>query len=391
MKTLRDFNVKNKKVLVRCDFNVPLDEKGNILDDFRIKQTIPTIKYLAKRGAKIILMSHLGEPEGKVVESLRLTPIQEKLKEYLDYSITKTNDCIGKETKKRVLEMTSREILLLENLRFHQEEKKNDENFVKKLAKLGDIYINDAFGVCHRSHASIVGIPKYLPSGAGLLLEKEIRILSKVLKKPWRPLVAIIGGVKISSKIKVIEKFLKKADHLLLGGEIANAILAVKGILLSQPIPEPEVIKTIEKIDLTCPKLHLPVDIFISLAVLETGLKEGYLRQGGPGQIKKEEKGYDIGPETVKIFSRIIKTAKMIFWSGPLGMFEEEKFAKGTKEIAQIIARNHLAFKIAGGGDTVLALNKFDLFDKFDHISTGGGAMLEFLSGKKLPGLEALR
>jgi phosphoglycerate kinase len=390
MKTLKDFDFKNKRVLVRCDFNVPLDEKGKILDDFRIRQTIPTIEYLAKRGAKIILMSHLDEPEGRVIESLRLTPIEEKLKEYFGHLITKANDCIGKKIENQISKMRAGEILLLENLRFYKEEKKNEKNFAKKLAKLADLYINDAFGACHRAHASIVGVPRYLPSGAGLLLEKEIKVLSQVLKKPWRPLVTIIGGVKISSKIKVIEKFLEKADHLLLGGEIANAILASKGILVSQPMPEPEIIKIIEKIDLTWSKLHLPVDVLISLADLDTGLKEGYLRQGGPGQVKKEEKCYDIGPETIKIFSRIIKEAKMIFWSGPLGMFEKEEFSQGTKNIAQIIARNHQAFKIAGGGDTISALNKFNLLDKFDHVSTGGGAMLEFLSQKELPGLKAL-
>jgi phosphoglycerate kinase len=390
MKTLKDFDFKNKKVLVRCDFNVPLDEKGKILDDFRVRQTVPTIEYLRERGAKIILMSHLGEPGGKIIESLRLTPIEEKLKEYFGHLITKANDCIGKKIENQISKMRAGEILLLENLRFYKEEKENEESFARKLAQMADLYINDAFGTCHRTHASIVGVPKYLPSGAGLLLEKEIKILSRVLKKPWRPLVTIIGGVKISSKIKVIEKFLEKADHLLLGGEIANAILASKGILINQSMPEPETIKIIEKIDLTRPKLHLPVDVLISLADLETGLKEGYLRESGPGQVKKEEKCYDIGPETIKIFSQIIKEAKMIFWSGPLGMFEKEEFAKGTRKIAQIIARNHQAFKIAGGGDTILALNKFDLFDKFDHISTGGGAMLEFLSGKELPGLKAL-
>ena len=392
IRNLRHFNVKNKRVLVRADFNVPLDKKGNILDDFRIKQTLPTIEYLLKKGAKLILMSHLGKPEGKVVESLKLTPVQEKLKEYLGLPIAKTDDCVGKKTEDRVLGMEPGEILLLENLRFYKEEEEsaNAENFAKKLAKLGQIYINDAFGACHRPHASIVGVPKYLPSGTGLLLEKEIKILSQVLKRPWRPLVAIIGGAKISSKIKVIEKFLERADHLLLAGKIANAVLSTKGILLGKPISEPEVVKKVEKIDLTCSKLHLPVDVLVSLADLETGLKEGYFRQAGPGQVRKDEAAYDIGPETVRIFSKIIKTAKMIFWSGPSGMFEEQKFEKGTKEIAQSIARNHLAFKIAGGGDTALALNKFGLIDKFDHISTGGGAMLSFLGGEELPGLKAL-
>jgi len=405
MRTLKDFNLKGKRVLVRCDFNVPLSEKGEmakrasssslssfpkemkILDDFKIKKTIPTIEYLIEKGAKVILMSHLGRPEGKVVESLRLTPIQDKLMEYLDFSITKTKDCIGKEIEDWINQMQPGEILLLENLRFHKEEEENNDNFAKELTKLGDIYINDAFADCHRNHTSIVGIPKYLPSGAGLLLEKEIKVLSKVLENPWRPLITIIGGVKIASKIKVISQFLEKADHLLLGGEIANAILVVKGVSIGQPLPEKEVIKKIEKISLTNPKLHLPIDGIISLRTLE----EGYLREGAIGTVRKEEKIYDIGIETIKVFKEIIKLAKMIVWSGPLGMFENEKFEKGTKEIAEVISRNHFAFKIAGGGDTISALNKFNLIDKFDYVSTGGGAMLEFLAGEKLPGIEALK
>jgi phosphoglycerate kinase len=388
MKTLRDFNIKNKRVLVRCDFNVSLDEKGQISDDFRIKQTIPTIEYLIEKGAKVILMTHLDDPKGKVMESLRLNPIQEKLMEYLDVSITKTKDCIGKEVENWVSQMEPGEILLLENLRFHKEEEENNEEFAKELARLGDIYINDAFGVCHRKHASVVGIPKYLPSGTGLLLEKEIKILSKVLKEPWRPLIVILGGVKISTKIKLIEDFLKKADHLILGGEIANAILIGKGICLGKPLlEEKEIIKKIEKIDLTNPKLHLPVDGIISLEKMD----ENYLREGAIGSIRKEEKVFDIGPETIKIFSKIIETAKMIFWNGPLGMFEEKRFENGTKEIAQNIARNYSAFKIAGGGESNFVLNKYGLLDKFDHVSTGGGAMLEFLSGEKLTGLEVLK
>ena len=395
MKTLKDFNFKGKRVLVRCDFNVPLDDKGNILDDFRIRETIPTIEYLIKKGAKIILISHLERPGGRVVESLRLTPVQNKLMEYLDLSITKAADCIGKEVEDWISQMQPGEILLLENLRFHNGEEANEENFAKELAKLADIYINDAFGACHRNHASIVLLPKYLPSGAGLLLEKEIKVLSKILKRPWRPLVAIIGGIKISTKIKVIEKFLEKADHLILGGQIANSILEGKG--LHSPtafLPEglaPELIKKIEEINLTNPKLHLPVDGVISLADLKAGLQENYLRKGAIGQVRKEEMVYDIGPETIKFFSQIIKEAKMILWSGPLGMYEEKKFEVGTKEIAENIIRNYSAFKIAGGGDTVSAIAKFGLIDKFDHISTGGGAMLEFLAGKKLPGIEALR
>ena len=389
MKTLKDFNFKNKRVLVRCDFNVPLNEKGEVADDFRIKNSIPTIEYLIKKRAKVILMSHLGNPGGRVVEDLRLTPIQEKLMEYLDLSITKAPDCVGSEIKKWISQMKPGEILLLENLRFHKEEKENDKNFAKELAELGDIFINDAFSVCHRAHASVVGVPKYLPSGIGFLLEKEIKNLSKIIKKPKKPVVIIIGGAKISTKAKVIEDFFKKADHLLLGGKIANFILIQKGLLIGKI---PVALKTeeiIEKLELPNPKLHLPVDGIVSLRELKD--KENYIKVKALGQIKRGEDIYDIGPDTLKLFSKIIKEAKTIFWSGPLGMFEERFFEKGTKEIAISIAENKKAFKVAGGGETVLAINRFGLLDKFDHISTGGGAMLEFLTEKRLPGLEVLK
>jgi 3-phosphoglycerate kinase len=282
--------------------------------------------------------------------------------------------------------MKEGEVLLLENLRFHREEKENDRNFSKKLAKLADVYVNDAFGISHREHASIVGVPKYLPSGAGLLLEKEVKILSKSLEEPWRPLVAIIGGAKISSKIKVIEQFLEKADHLLIGGKIANAILVIKGICIGRPWPPEEVAKEIAKFDLTSTKLHLPIDAVASPD--ETG--KTYIRETGPGKVRRDEELLDIGPETIEVFSKIIEKAKMIIWSGPLGHFEEPLFERGTKMIAEKIAKNHQAFKIVGGGDTISALSKFGLREKFDHISTGGGAMLEFLSGKELPGLKIL-
>jgi len=393
MKTLKSLNLKGKKVLVRCDFNVPFDEKGLISDDSRIKETLPTIEYLIKKGAKIILMSHLGRPEKNQKSKIKnqkfsLGPIALRLEELLRQKVNFLDDCVGEKIEKEIDETKEGEVILLENLRFYDEEENNDNGFAKKLAKLGDIYINDAFSASHRSHTSIVGIPKYLPSGAGLLFEKEIKILSKVLGSPWHPLVVIIGGVKIESKIGVIEQFLKKADHLLLGGEIANTILIGKGVSLGRYLLEDkEMIKKIEKIDITCPRVHLPVDGVISLE----NMAEGYFKIGAIGSVKKEEKVYDIGPETIEIFSEIIKQAKMILWSGPLGLFEEKKFESGTKETAQNIVRNHSAFKVAGGGDTIAALNKFGLLDKFDHVSTGGGAMLEFLSGKKLPGIESLK
>lgn len=386
MKTLKDIDVAGKTVLVRCDFDVPLTEKGEIANDFRIKKALPTIEYLVKNRAKIVLMAHLDRPHGRVDESLRLTPVKDKLMEYLDLSITKASDCIGSEVKKFISEMKEGEILLLENLRFHKGEEDNDDNFAKELAELGDLYINDAFATCHRDDASIAVVPKYLPSVAGLLLDKEVRVLSRLLQNPWRPLVVVIGGVKIEDKLTVISQFLDKADHVLLGGEISNTLLQAKGIIVGKPMGPPEVVEKVKKLDLTNPKVHLPIDALITLE----NRQEQYFRTGGVGSVKKEESVFDIGPETIKVFSEIIKSAKMILWSGPLGMFEEKNFEKGTKHIAESIARNHSAFKVAGGGDTISALNKFNLIDKFDHVSTGGGAMLEFVSGKKLPGLVAL-
>jgi len=310
MKTLKDFDVKNKRVLVRCDFNVPLDAEGKISDDFKIKQTLPTISHILNQGAKIILMSHRSDDKS-------LNVVRKRLEKYLK----------------------GEEFILLKSLRSNKGEIENNDQFAKELANLADIYINDAFGVCHRKHASVVGVPKYLPSGAGFLLEKEIEALSKVLKNPERPLAAIVGGVKVESKAGVIDKFLQIADYLLVGEKIA------------------------EKIESKSNKFYRPVD---------------------------SNNGLDIGDETIKMFSKIIKKANTILWAGPLGKFEDPLYEKGTKEIAKEITKNNQAFKVAGGGDTIFALTKFGLRDKFDHISTGGGAMLQFLSGEELPGLEAL-
>lgn len=408
MHTLKDFDFKEKKVLVRCDFNVPLSDKGEVLEDFRLKETLPTIKYLIEKGGKIILMSHLGRPEGKFNNKFSLKPIAKKLGELLAQDVRFLPDCQGERIKNEIEKMKPGEVVLLENLRFYKGEEENDSLFAKSLAELGDIYINEAFSASHRDHASIVGIAKYLPSGAGFLLEKEINILSGILENPKRPMIVIIGGIKIGTKIKLIERFLDKADHLLLGGEMAHAILTAKQISIGKPLPEKEVVEEIKKIDLTNPKLHLPTDCLISLEQLDLGLREGYLRIGNLGSVKKDEEIYDIGPETIKIFSKIIrggevsfwkgpleyikqsKAPKTILWNGPLGFFENEKFAKGTKEIAEVVSKIHSAFKIVGGGDTITALTKFGLLDKFDHVCTGGGAMLEFLSGKELPGIKAL-
>ncbi|MFH1820311.1 MAG: phosphoglycerate kinase [Candidatus Nealsonbacteria bacterium] len=346
MKKLKNLKLRNKRVLVRCDFNVPLDEQGNILDDFRISQSLETINYLIKKKAKVILMSHLGRPQGKVVEKLRLEPIRARLQEYLRFEITQAPDCIGQATKDMVNQMKPDQVLLLENLRFHQEEKENDDNFSRVLASLGDVYINDAFGVSHREHASVVGITKYLPSVLGFLLEKEIVSLSHLIKNPKRPVVAVIGGSKVETKIKMIDKISLIADFVLIGGLLNKAIMG-------------------EKIKLVHPeKIIVPVD--------ETG------------------GGKDIGSRTAELFREKIMSAKTVFFNGVLGMVEKEEFSFGTEEILSAIIESQ-AFSVVGGGDMTGIINKLNMIDKFNHVSTGGGAMLAFLSGDKLPGIEALK
>jgi 3-phosphoglycerate kinase len=386
MKTVRDLEIRGKKVLLRCDFNVPLSDKTEITDDYRIRKSLPTIQFLSENGAKIILISHLGSPGGKKSERLKMEPVRKNLEELLKKEVKFAGDCLSPEAEKLSNGLKGGEILLLENLRFHKEEEENDDAFAKKLAGFGEIYINDAFGTSHRAHASIVGIPNYLPSAAGFLLEKEIKVLSEVLENPKRPLIAIIGGVKIATKLKVILKFLQVADHLLFGGKIFEPILQAKGILVGRPWPEKKIMEAIEEIRLTDPKIHIPVD---GLASLLKG-EGGYSREVGIGNLRKEEEILDIGPETAELYSNLIKEAKMIVWSGPLGRFEKKPFDSGSRKVAEAIVKNRSAVKIAGGGDTSAFLAKYNFREKFDHVSTGGGAMLEFLSGEDLPGIKIL-
>lgn len=344
MKTLKDFSVTGKRVLVRCDFNVPLDEKGNILDDFRIKQTLPTIKYLIEQKAKIILMCHLGDPKGQVMVELKTDKIAEKLAEYLNFSIEKEDDCVGLEVEEQTNKLAPGKVLLLENLRFHNEEVENNPEFAKKLSFLGDIYINDAFGVCHRDQASVTGVAKLLPNCAGLLLEKEIENLDKVMQIPKQPMVAIIGGTKVETKSKFINNISKVADFVIISGLIAKQV-AEKNIKFEN-----------------AEKIIAPVGDLEAL---------------------------DINEESIKMFQDKIMQAKTILWNGPFGKFEEEKYVAGTLAIANAIIDSK-AFSVVGGGETVEFINKQGIMDGFSWVSTGGGAMLAYLGGEKLPGLEAL-
>jgi len=390
MKTLKDFEFKNKKVILRANFDVPFDERGKIADDFRIRRSLPTIKYLLEREAKIILISHLGRPFENAKRKaksgkLSLRPVALRLSEFLGRDVKFIKDCIGRHTQKAVNKMQPGEIILLENLRFHPGEEANDEAFAKQLASLGEIYINDAFSNCHREHASIVGISKYLPKAPGLLLEEELKVLSSVLKEPKRPLVAVLGGAKIKTKIPCLINLLDVADHIVVGGLIAPAILAAKRISISTIPLDKNIEEMLNKLELTNPKLHLPMDAMVGLR----NHQSDYLRQTAVGKIRNEEQMFDIGPETIRIFSNIIQEAKTIIWNGPLGYIEDERFSSGTLAVASAILRSK-AFSVVGGGDTNAFLAENNLRGKFSYISTGGGAMLEFFSGKELPGLKAL-
>ena len=387
MKFLRDFNFKDKRVLVRVDFNVPLGNDGRVdgKEDWRLEAALPTIRYLLDQKAKIILLAHLGRPKGKIVESLRLNPVAQRLEELLGQPVVKLDDCLGQEVEERIKNIQAGEIFLLENLRFQAGEKNNQSDFAQQLAKLGEIYVNDAFGTIHRAHASIVGLPQYLPKCPGLLLEKEIKALSKILLQPVHPLVVIIGGVKISTKIKVIKNFLEQADNLILGGALANTVIRAKGLAIGKSVVEEEMVDEVKKLELTNTKFHIPVDVVASV----DAQGQAPSRIALVGKTKEKEMILDIGPDTIQLFNRIISQAKMIVWNGPMGVFEVAKFASGSRAVAQTVAQSS-AFSVVGGGDSVTLLEQLNLIDKIDHISTGGGAMLKFLAGEKLPGLEAL-
>jgi len=388
-KTIRDVKLKGKRVLMRVDFNVPLDAGLNLTDDIRIRAAIPTIKYAVDKGAKVILMSHLGRPDGKVVESMRLAPVAKRLSELLGKKVAKTNDCIGDDVKKTVSGMNPGDIVLLENLRFHAEEEGNDPSFAKELASLGEVFINDAFGTAHRAHASTQGVTKYLPSAAGFLLEKEIAYLGNAIDNPRRPFAAILGGAKVADKIRVIDHLLDKVDALLIGGGMAYTFLKAKGKSTGASKLDKDGIETakaaLAKAERKNIPLLLPVDN-IAADKFDAGANTKLVGE----EIPDGWMGLDIGPKTVKLFEDKLKDAKTVVWNGPLGVFEMEKFAKGTEETAKFLAGLKGATTIIGGGDTAAAIAKFKLEDKMAHISTGGGASLEYLEGRGLPGIDAL-
>ncbi|HLC61527.1 MAG TPA: phosphoglycerate kinase [Candidatus Nanoarchaeia archaeon] len=383
--TLNDLDVKGKRVLVRVDFNVPLDKKtGEIADDKRIRETLPTIKFLMERNAKVILCSHLGRPDGKVVDNLRMDKVANRLGQLLNKKADKLNDCVGDYVKGEVMKMKEGNVTLLENLRFHPEEEENDEGFSRQLADLAELYVNDAFGTCHRAHASTYGAAQYLKSAAGFLVEKEIKIMGKAMETPDRPFVAILGGVKVSDKIKVIESLLAKVDKLLLGGAMIFTFYKAQGKNVGSSKVDEDGIELAKKL-VNNKKIILPADVVIA----DKFDADANSKIADVNNILDGWMGLDIGPETVDEYKRILSAAKTVVWNGPMGVFEFEKFAKGTKEIAKFLSELR-ATTIIGGGDSAAAVEKFGYASKLTHVSTGGGASLEFFEGKKLPGIEAL-
>jgi len=388
-KTIQDIDVTGKRVLVRVDFNVPLNGAGGVLDNTRIKAVLPTINYLLNHKAKVILTSHLGRPDGKVDERLRLDPVARELSNLLGKEVQKTDKTVTDEVFEAVEKLQPAEILLLENIRFNPGEKKNDPDFAKNLAQLADIYVNDAFGAAHRAHASTVGVTRYLPAVAGLLLEKEVNTLAHLLENPERPFLAILGGNKVSDKIGVINKFLDIVDVLLTGGGMCFTFLKAKGFEIGDSLCQEEELthcrEMLEKAERNGKTLHLPIDLVVADALA----KDANYKVVSVNQIPAGWKGVDIGPRTIELYRDLIKDANTIFWNGPVGVFEMEPFAQGTRAIAQAIANSH-ATSIIGGGDTDAALRKFGLEEKVSFVSTGGGASLKMLEGTPLPGVEAL-
>jgi phosphoglycerate kinase len=390
-KSLKDLNFEGKKVLVRCDFNVPMDENGNITDDIRIRSSLPTINYLVEKGAKVILMSHLGRPKGEPNKKYSLKPVAERLSELLKQKVVFAEDdsVVSENVKNQVNLMKDKDILLLENTRFRKEEEKNEEVFAKDLSSLGDLFVNDAFGTSHRAHASNVGISTYLPSALGLLVEREMSTMGRTLESPERPFVAILGGAKVSDKIGVIENLLNIVDTIIVGGGMAYTFLRAQGYEIGTSLLEEDKINLakglMDKAKEKNVNLILPIDVVVA----KEFKNDTEYKTVSIDSIPTDMMGLDIGEETIKTFVEEIAKAKTIIWNGPAGVFEMPNFAKGTNAIAKAMSESN-AITIVGGGDSASAVEKAGYADKITHISTGGGASLELLEGKKLPGIVAI-
>lgn len=388
-RTLEDFNLSGKKVLVREDLNVPMDEDGRITDDTRIIAALPTIKYLSEQGAKVIIMSHLGRPKGEANKKYTLLPVAKRLSELLKQDVVFTEDCIGERAEKAVSNMQIKDVLLLENVRFHAEEERNDKEFARKLASMGDLYINDAFGTSHRAHASTVGVAEFLPSGAGFLMKKELETMGKALENPERPFVAILGGAKVSDKIGVIKNLLSKVDTLLIGGGMAFTFLKSQGHEIGKSLLEQD------KVELAASLLKEAKEKDVNLILPDDVVVAPEFKEDVPyktvrvSEIPQDMMGLDIGDTTRERFSKIIEQAGTIVWNGPMGVFEMKAYAKGTLALAKAMADSN-AVTIIGGGDSAAAVKQLGYAEAMTHISTGGGASLEFLEGKELPGVAVL-
>ena len=389
-KTIRDINLEGKKVLVRCDFNVPLDENFNITDNRRIVGALPTIKYLLEKNCKVILCSHLGRPKGEVKKEFSLAPVAKELSRLLGKEVKLANDIIGESAKELTSNMNNGDIVLLENVRFDAREEANDREFAKELASMAEVYVNDAFGTAHRAHSSTAGVAEFLPAVAGFLMEKEINFLGTTLENPERPFMSILGGKKVSDKIGVIDNLLEKVDTLLIGGGMAYTFVKAMGGKIGNSICEDDklelALSLLEKAKQKGVKLMLPVDT-------RTGKEFDKNTESGIAKINEIPdgwQGFDIGDETIKLYEDELAKAKTVVWNGPLGAFELDQFAVGTNSIAKFLGNLEGVTTIIGGGDSAAAIEKLGISDKFTHISTGGGASLEFLEGKKLPGVECL-
>jgi phosphoglycerate kinase len=388
-KSIKDIQVQGKRVFCRVDFNVPM-QGGQVTDDTRIKAALPTISYLVEQGAKVILASHLGRPKGQVVEELRLTPVAQRLSELLGKNVHKVDEAKGEAVLAEVNKLADGEILLLENVRFYPGEEKNDPELAKAFAELADIYVNDAFGAAHRAHASTEGIAHYLPAVSGFLMQKELDVLGKALSNPERPFTAIIGGAKVKDKIDVIENLLEKVDNLIIGGGLAYTFIKAQGYEIGTSLLEEDKIELaksfISAAETKGVKLYMPIDAVITPEFDPNG--EAAVVD--IDKIPADQMSLDIGPKTRELYATVIKDSKLVIWNGPMGVFEFDKFAEGTKAVAQALADSTDTYSVIGGGDSAAAAEKFGLADKMSHVSTGGGASLEFMEGKQLPGVVAL-
>lgn len=387
-KSVREIDVAGKRVLVRVDFNVPMED-GRITDDTRIRASLPTIQLLRERGARVILMSHLGRPKGKVDPALRLDPVAERLGELLGVPVHKVDDCVGEQVKEAVSALKEGEVLLLENLRFHPEEEANAEVFAKELASLADVYVNDAFGAAHRAHASTEGVARYLPAVAGLLLARELEVLGGALEAPKRPFLAILGGAKVSDKIGVIQNLLKKVDTLVIGGGMAYTFLKAKGYEIGNSILDAERVELAKALMQEAKERSVELILPQDVVVAEAFRPDARHVTVPADQIPAGWEGVDIGERTREAIAAAVRKAATVIWNGPMGVFEMEPFSHGTRAVAEALAASN-AVTIIGGGDSAAAVTQFGVAGKMYHISTGGGASLEFLEGRKLPGVEAL-